>query len=68
MKISNKYLLINTFKRALEREELYNKKYSEYYKEVDNKVPKQMIKNYKKISKDHIKMLKDLMITLNLNE
>lgn len=51
---------------SVEREELLLKKYSEAIEGLDNKELKKDIKEFKKTSKEHVKLIKDLMIQLNL--
>ncbi|WP_432661818.1 hypothetical protein R9X47_14730 [Wukongibacter baidiensis] len=65
-KISQEYLMDTAFVLSIEREELLLKKYSQYIDEIDNKELKNLVKEFKKISKEHIKLIKDLMIKLNL--
>ncbi len=65
-KLSQEYLMDTAFVLSIEREELLLKKYSQYINEIDNKELKNLVKELKKISKEHIKLIKDLMIKLNL--
>ena len=51
---------------SVEREELLLKKYSQYIDMLDNKELKGMVKEFKKESREHIKLIKDLMIKLNI--
>lgn len=65
-KLSQEYLMDTTFILSVEREELLIKKYSEYIDGLDNKELKNLMKEFKKDSKEHIKLIKDLMIKLNI--
>lgn len=65
-KLSQEYLMDTAFVLTLEREELLLGKYSRYLKEMENKELKNMVKEFKKGSKEHTKLVKDLMIKLNL--
>ena len=64
-RLSQEHLMDIAFTLSLQREELLLKKYSEYIDQIDNKELKNMVKNFKKVSKEHIKVIKDLMIKLN---
>ncbi|MCG8540054.1 MAG: hypothetical protein MJA82_08965 [Clostridia bacterium] len=64
-RLSQEHLMDTAFTLSLQREELLLKKYSEYIDQIDNKELKNMVKNFKKVSKEHIKVIKDLMIKLN---
>lgn len=65
-KLSQQYLMDTAFIISVEREELLLKKYSEAIEGLDNKELKKDIKEFKKTSKEHVKLIKDLMIQLNL--
>lgn len=54
------------FTLSLEKEAILLKKYSRYMNELEDKEIKNIIKEFKKGSKEHIKLIKDLMIKLNL--
>ena len=54
------------FVLSLEREELLLGKYSRYLDEMENKELRNMVKEFKKGSREHTKSIKDLMIKLNL--
>ncbi len=64
-RLSQEHLMDTAFTLSLQREELLLKKYSEYIDQIENKELKNMVKNFKKVSKEHIKVIKDLMIKLN---
>ncbi len=64
-RLSQEHLMDTAFTLSLQREELLLKKYSEYIEQIENKELKNMVKNFKKVSKEHIKVIKDLMIKLN---
>lgn len=65
-KLSQEYLLDTAFNLSIDKEELLIKKYEYYYDALDDIETKKMIKELKKTSKEHIKLLKDLMIKLNI--
>ncbi|SHK04641.1 hypothetical protein [Paramaledivibacter caminithermalis] len=65
-KPSQEQLMDIAFILSVDREELLLKKYSDYIKYISNKEIKNMIKEFKKTSKEHIKLIKDLTIKLNL--
>lgn len=65
-KISQEYLMDTAFTLSVDREELLLKKYSQYISQINNKEVKNMVKELKKTSKEHIKLVKDLMIKVNL--
>lgn len=65
-KLSQEYLMDIAFTLSVDREELLLKKYSEYMKQSTNKEVKSIVKELKKTSKEHIKLIKDLMIKVNL--
>jgi len=65
-KLSQEYLMDTAFVLSIEREELLIKKYSRYMDQVSDKELKSMIREFKSTSKEHIKLIKDLMIKLNL--
>ncbi len=65
-RLSQEYLMDIAFTLALEREELLLKKYSSYMNEIENKETKNMVKEFKKCSKNHIRSIKDIMIKLNI--
>lgn len=64
--LSQEYLLDTAFKLSLDREELLIKKYKEYNDQLDNKELKSIMKEFKKDSREHVKLIKDMMIKLNL--
>lgn len=67
-KIPQEFMMSEGFNLSINREELLVKKYSEYYKVLNNKEFKDMMKEFKKTSQEHIKLLKDKMIKLNIQE
>ena len=64
--ISQEYILNLTFVKALNREELLIKKYSDYYKRCNDKETKKMLKNFYESSNYHIKLLRELMMNLDI--
>lgn len=65
-KVSQAYLLDTAFTLAVDREELLLKKYKDYLQKENNKELKKMIKEFEKTSKEHIKLMKDMMIKINI--
>ncbi|TCO74962.1 hypothetical protein [Marinisporobacter balticus] len=64
--LSQEYLLDIAFNLAIDQEELLLEKYRDYDHDLDNKELKTMMKELKITSKEHIKLMKDLMIKLNI--
>jgi len=65
-KVSQEDVLNLAFTLSQNREELLIKKYEDYYKQINNKEIKNAIKDFKKTSKEHLKLMKDLMANLNI--
>ena len=65
-KLSQEYILTIKFTRALEREELLVKKCEEYLNNLKSGDLKDMVKNFEKNALEHIRLLKDKMIKLNI--
>ncbi|MCT4562842.1 MAG: hypothetical protein N4A68_00730 [Maledivibacter sp.] len=65
-KLSQQNLMDTAFILSVEHEELLLKKYTEAMDNIDNKRLKKEIKELKETSKEHVKLIKDLMIQLNL--
>ena len=65
-KLSQEYILSLLFNRSIEKEELLIKKYAQYYPEIKDTELKGTIKEFKKNSSEHITLLKDKMIKLNI--
>ncbi|MCT4605155.1 MAG: hypothetical protein N4A64_03475 [Marinisporobacter sp.] len=65
-KLSQEYLLDTAFNISIDREELLLKKYEDYEEVLEDQALKKMIKELKKTSKEHVKLMKDLMIKLNI--
>jgi len=65
-KVSQEDVLNLAFTLSQNREELLIKKYEDYYKQINNKELKNAIKDFKKTSKEHLKLMKDLMANLNI--
>ncbi|WP_432405308.1 hypothetical protein [Wukongibacter sp. M2B1] len=64
--LSQEYIMDTAFVLSIEREELLQKKYLQYINEIDNKEIKNIVKELRKISREHVNLIKDLMIKLNL--
>lgn len=67
-KLSQEYILSIVFNESLDREELLLKKYDEYYKNIKDKELKDIIKDFVRNSEEHIKIMKDKMIMLNVKK
>lgn len=67
-KLSQEYILTMVFNESLDREELLKKKYDEYLGEIKDSSLKDIIKDFKKNSNEHIKIMKDKMIVLNIKK
>ena len=65
-RISQEYILSIIFKQCLEREELLCEKYDFYIETLKDKDLIQMLKDDKSTASQHIKMLKNKMIKLNI--
>jgi rubrerythrin len=63
---SQEYVLSIVFRNAIDKEELLLKKYEEYYSNIKNKELKEVIKEFKKTSREHLKVMKDKMIKLKI--
>lgn len=67
-KISHEYILNIVFNESLDREQFLLKKYDNIYKNVKEKDIKDMVNEFIKNSREHIDMLKDKMIMLNIQK
>jgi len=63
---SQEYILSIVFRNSLDKEELLTKKYDDYYSKIKNKEIREIIKEFRKTSQEHIKILKDKMIKLKI--
>lgn len=63
---SQEYVLSIVFRNSIDKEELLLKKYEEYYSKIKNKELKEVIKEFKKTSQEHLKVMKDKMIKLKI--
>ena len=61
-KLSQEYLIRLSFTCAIEREELLQKKYDNYFDELKNSQSKESIKEFKETAKQHIDLIKDKML------
>jgi bacterioferritin (cytochrome b1) len=66
-KLSQEYVLSLAFHRSIVREDLLLKKYTQYYPQVKDKNIKNILKEFEQSSEEHIKLLKDKMIKLNIH-
>jgi len=65
-KVSQEDVMNMYFTLALNKEELLTKKYSLYDKKTKNKEVKALLKDLNKVSKEHIKLIIELMSNLNI--
>ena len=65
-KVDQKCMMSNAFRLSIEREQLLVKKYAHYYPHLKDRRIKEMVKEFKNTSRNHIEKLKDKMIKLNL--
>ncbi|MGE5632728.1 MAG: hypothetical protein ACM3TR_16800 [Caulobacteraceae bacterium] len=63
---SQEYMLSIVFRNSLDKEELLLKKYEDYYSLIKNKELKEIIKEFKKTSEEHVRVMKDKMIKLKI--
>ena len=65
-KLSQEYMLSIMFNESIDREQLLLKKYDDICNKIKDKEIKNMIKEFSKNSREHIDILKDKMIALNI--
>lgn len=58
--------LVTAFSHSIEREELLVTKYKYYIKELDDESLKNLMDEFKETSEQHLKLLKDKMIKLKI--
>ncbi|HYF75485.1 MAG TPA: hypothetical protein VD757_02755 [Candidatus Nitrosocosmicus sp.] len=63
---SQEYALSIIFRNSIDKEELLIKKYEEYYDMIKNKELREVVKEFKKTSQEHLKVMKDKMIKLKI--
>jgi rubrerythrin len=59
-------MLSIVFRNSINKEELLQKKYEEYYDNIKNKDLKELIRAFKKTSQEHLKVMKEKMIKLKI--
>lgn len=68
--LQQEYILSILFKHAVDREDLLVKKYSGYYEKLDGKNKNMelvnLLKEFEGNAREHINILKDKMIKLNI--
>jgi hypothetical protein len=64
--LSQEYVLSIIFRNSIDKEELLLKKYEAYYRVIKNKELKEIVKEFKKTSQEHLKIMKDKMIKLKI--
>lgn len=64
--LSQEYMLSIVFRNSIDKEELLLKKYEEHYPHIKNKELKEIIKEFRKTSQEHLEILKDKMIKLKI--
>ncbi len=65
-KISQEDVMNMSFTLALNKEELLMKKYNLYFGQTKNKEIKSLLKELNKESKEHVKLMMELMSSLNI--
>lgn len=65
-KLQQEYILSIIFSKSISREVLLSKKYKDYYSKTKNSELKELIQELRSDSEEHIKLLKDKMIKLNI--
>ena len=65
-RVSQEYILTIKFTRAVEREELLVIKCDEYLESLKRGDLTDMVKSFRKNAQEHIRLLKDTMIKLNI--
>ncbi len=63
---SQEYMLSIVFRNSIDKEELLLKKYDGYYDMIRNKELKEILKEFKKTSQEHLKVMKEKMIKLKI--
>ena len=63
---SQEYVLSIVFRNSIDKEELLLRKYEDYYSEIKNKELREVIKEFRKTSQEHLKVMKDKMIKLKI--
>lgn len=63
---SQEYVLSIIFRNSINKEELLLKKYENYYGVIKNKELKEIVKEFKKTSRNHLNIMKDKMIKLKI--
>lgn len=63
---SQEYVLSIVFRNSIEKEELLLVKYEDYYSKIKNKELKEVIKEFRKTSQEHLKVMKDKMVKLKI--
>lgn len=65
-KVPEEYMLTLVFKKSVDREELLCSKYQYYNRHIKSDETKDLLNDCEKLSRDHINLLKDEMIKLNI--
>lgn len=63
---SQEYVLSIVFRNSIDKEELLLKKYEDYYFMIKDKELKEIVKEFRKTSQEHLKVMKDKMIKLKI--
>lgn len=64
--LSQEYLLTIIFNESISREDVLEKKCINYLGQTNNKELKDMLKDMKKLSEEHVEKMKDKMIKLKI--
>ena len=65
-KLSQEYILMMVFTNSLNREKLLVSKYRAYEGALKNKELKEMVKEFYGTAQEHLKLMKDKMIKLDI--
>jgi hypothetical protein len=65
-KVPSEYAIILAFESALEQEELLLRKYDEYLEVLESDNLKDMLREFRKYAQEHVKLIHDKVVHLNL--
>ena len=65
-KLSQEYILTTSFSSSIDMEELLIRKCNHYYQDLKDENLKSLVMDIKKECQEHMKLLKDKMIKLNI--
>jgi len=67
-KVPDDYIINIAFRSSIDKEKLLIKKYDDYDTDIKSKDLKNMMKEFKKDSQEHINKMRDKIIQLNIQE